>query len=243
MELKLFDTYETLSAAAASLIVDTIKKKHDAVLCFASGDTPKRAYELVAEIAKKEKVDFSKCILIGLDEWLGVPPDNPGSCHYFLQRYLIKPLGLHSKQVYLFDGLTTDGEVECEKMNQLIAEKGKIDFMLVGVGMNGHIGFNEPCTDVNSLTHVSKLSNITVTIGQKYFTDAMPINKGITIGLRQVMASGTLLMMANGKKKAPVISRVVEGEITNEFPASLLRQHPNSILMVDKEAAFELKTN
>lgn len=242
MELKIFDTYEILSAAAAGLIVDTVKKKHNAVLCFASGDTPKRAYELVAEIAKKENVDFGKCIFFGLDEWLGVPPHNPGSCHYFLQQYLIKPLGLHSAQVHLFDGLAIDAEIECEKMNQLIADKG-IDFMLVGVGLNGHIGFNEPGTDVGSVAHVSELDTITLTVGQKYFADAMPANKGITIGLRQVMASGNLVMMANGKKKAPIVKQAVDGEITNGFPASLLRQHPNSMLMVDKEAAFELKTN
>lgn len=242
MELKIFDTYEILSAAAADLIVDTIKKKPGAVLCFASGDTPKRAYELVAEKAKKEKVDFSKCTFIGLDEWLGVPPHNPGSCHYFLQEYLIKPLELHSEQVNLFDGLTTDPEIECEKMNQLVTEK-RIDLMLVGVGLNGHIGFNEPGTDINSQAHISELDKITVTVGQKYFSDTIAADKGITIGLKQAMGSGTLVMMANGIKKAPVIKRAVEGGISNEFPASLLRQHHNSILMIDNEAASELKKN
>lgn len=243
MELIIFDTYENLSAAAAVLIIDTVKKKPHAVLCFASGDTPKRTYELVAKRANSENVDFSECIFIGLDEWLGVPPDNPGSCHYFLQQYLIRPLGLHSEQVYLFNGLTTNSENECKKMNQLITEKEKIDFMLVGVGLNGHIGFNEPGTDVGSVAHVSELDIITLTVGQKYFADAMPANKGITMGLKQVMESGTLLMMANGKKKAPVIKQATEGEITSGFPASLLRRHSNSILMVDKEAASELKKN
>lgn len=242
MELKIFETYETLSAAAADLIVDTVKKKPGAVLCFASGDTPKRAYDLVAERVKKDNVDFTQCVFIGLDEWLGVPPENPGSCYLFLQEYLIKPLGLLSQQVHLFDGLTTNEDHECEKMNKLIDEKG-IDCMLVGVGMNGHIGFNEPGTDVDSLAHVAELDKVTLTVGQKYFTDSMPANEGITIGLKQVIGSGTLVMMANGKKKAPVIKRAVEGEITIEFPASLLRQHPNSILMIDIEAASELKKN
>ncbi|HUS03695.1 MAG TPA: hypothetical protein VMY77_18275, partial [Chitinophagaceae bacterium] len=118
-----------------------------------------------------------------------------------------------------------------------------IDLMLVGVGLNGHIGFNEPGTDVESLAHISELDPITVTVGQKYFADTISADRGITIGLKQVMASGTLLMLANGKKKTPVIKRATEGDITNEFPASLLRQHPNSILMIDKEAASELKTN
>ena len=243
MELTIFDTYETLSAEAAGLIIETVKKNSSAILCFASGDTPKRAYELVAERAKKENVDFSKCIFVGLDEWLGVPPHNTGSCHYFLEQYLIRPLGLSASQVYLFDGLTNNPEMECEKMNQLLAEKGNIDLMVVGVGLNGHIGFNEPGTDVDLLAHVSVLDTLTVTVGQKYFSDVAPPGKGITIGLKQVMASGTLVMLANGKKKAPVTKRAVEGEITNEFPASLLRQHHNSFLMIDKEAASELKKN
>jgi galactosamine-6-phosphate isomerase len=240
MELKIFDTYEALSVAAADLVIDTVKKKPGAVLCFASGDTPKRAYDLVAERAKKENVDFTQCVFIGLDEWLGVPPGDPGSCHFFLQQYLIIPLGLHSQQVHLFDGLTTSDERECEKMNKLIAQKG-IDCMIVGVGMNGHIGFNEPGTDINSLAHVSELDIITITVGQKYFTDAITASKGITIGLKQVIESGTLVMVANGSKKAPVIKRAVEGEITNAFPASLIRQHPHSILMIDTEAASDLK--
>ena len=114
--------------------------------------------------------------------------------------------------------------------------------MVVGVGMNGHIGFNEPGTDVNSLAHVAELDETTKTIGQKYFRDKVLINKGITAGLKQVMKAGKLLMLANGKKKAPVIRRVIEGKVGTDFPATLIRQHKNSFLMVDKDAASELKT-
>src|SRR5262245_39436119 len=108
MELKVFDNYNVLSAAAAEIIVNCIRDKPDALLCFASGDTPKLTYQLVAEIAKKEAVDISQCFFIGLDEWMGIPPENTGSCHYFLQQYLFSPIGMKPSQVHLFNALNTD---------------------------------------------------------------------------------------------------------------------------------------
>lgn len=241
MELQLFETHEMQSAAAAALIINTVKKDPAAVFCFATGDSPRRTYELLAERAAGEKIDFSKCTLIGLDEWMGVDPANTGSCHCFLQTYLIKPLGLSPGQVHLFDAMATVEQSECEKMDQFIREKGGIDCMLVGVGMNGHIGFNEPGTSEHLTAHVIGLDPITLTVGQKYFTDTMQAKKGITLGLKQVMEARMLLMMANGKKKAGIIQQAAEGAISNKVPASLIRQHHNGILMLDSEAASALK--
>ncbi|HLG38535.1 MAG TPA: glucosamine-6-phosphate deaminase [Chitinophagaceae bacterium] len=241
MELKIYSDYNNLSAAAADMIIDCVKTKPDALLCFATGDTPKLAYQLVAEKAIKDKVDFSRSFIIGLDEWMGIPPDNTGSCHWFLHVYLFKPLNIDPSQIHLFNAFAKNEEAECKKMNKLIAVNG-IDLMVVGVGMNGHIGFNEPGTDINSLAHVATLDETTVTVGQKYFKDKVSIGKGITVGLKQVMQTEKLLMMANGKKKAPVIKRAVEENVSNIFPATLIQQHKNAFLMIDDEAASELKT-
>ena len=238
MELKIHKDYNELSAAAAAMIIDYVKNKPEALLCFATGDTPKLTYQLVAETAVKDEVDFGQCFIIGLDEWMGVSPDNPGSCHWFLHEYLFNPIGIDSSQVYLFNAFANEKE-ESRKMNKLIAVNG-IDLMVVGVGMNGHIGFNEPGTDINSLVHVANLDETTTTVGQKYFQDKVEIAKGITVGLKQVMETDTLLMMANGKKKAPVIKRAVEESVSTVFPATLIRQHKNGILMIDNEAASEL---
>ncbi|MEI9909424.1 MAG: glucosamine-6-phosphate deaminase [Bacteroidota bacterium] len=241
MELKIFEDYTKLSDAAATMVIECIKNKPGAILCFASGDTPKLACQLIAEMAKKENINLSKCFFIGLDEWLGIEPENTGSCHYFFQQYLFAPSGIDRSQVHLFDALATNAEEECKKMNRIIEEKGGIDLMVVGVGMNGHIGFNEPGTDIDSISHVALLDEITKNIGQKYFNQTVTINKGITVGLKQIMQAKKLLMMANGKKKAPVIKRAVEGEISIDFPAGLIRRHNNGILMVDTEAASELE--
>ena len=242
MESKIYPDYDAMSAAAASLIIDCVRKKPAALLCFATGDTPRLTYQKLVEMAAEEEVDFSKVFIVGLDEWLGIPPDNSGSCQYFLRHYLLDPLKIKPSQIHLFDALSTDPAAECEKMNGVIAEKGPVDFMVVGVGMNGHIGFNEPGTDPNSVAHVAALDNTTKTVGQKYFEQEVAISQGITLGLKQVFEANTMLMIANGKKKAPVIQRTLEGEISTEFPASLIRQNKNSILMIDSEAAQELKT-
>jgi glucosamine-6-phosphate isomerase len=241
MHIKVFPDYHSMSAATAAAIIHCIQKKPNAFLCFATGDTPKLTYQLLVEHVEKGKVDFSKCFMIGLDEWLGIPPGNSGSCHHFLHRHLFNPLSIHPSQIHLFDALTTDEQAECKKMNNLIMKKGSIDFMLVGVGMNGHIGFNEPGTDINSLAHISQLDNVTRTVGKKYFDQEVKINKGITLGLKHVMRARTLVLVANGKKKSPVIKRAIEGEIDESFPASFVRQHRNAIIMLDSEAASELE--
>ncbi len=242
MELKVFDNYGGLSVAAAEMIMDCIKDKPDALLCFATGDTPKLTYQELAAGIKREGTDISKCFFIGLDEWLGIPPHNNGSCHYFLHHYLFSPMGISPRQVHLFDAMTTNEEDECKRMNSIISKRGGIDLMVVGIGMNGHIGFNEPGTAIDAAVHVTPLDEMTKNVGKKYFTEEVTINKGITVGLKQVMQAKTLLMIANGKKKAPVIKKAIEGEISTDFPAALIRKHHNGILMVDSEAASELKT-
>lgn len=243
MELKVYRDYTTLSHSAAEMIINCIKEKPNALLCFATGDTPRLTYNMVDEIAKKEGTDFSKCFIIGLDEWLSIPPGNAGSCNHFLHHYLLQPLQIDPSQVHLFNAMTTNEEVECESMNKVVSEKGPVDFMIVGVGMNGHIGFNEPGTDIDSMAHVVLLDETTRMVGKKYFREEVSIDKGITLGLDQVMQAKTLLMIANGKKKAPVIKQAMEKEISTSFPASLIRKHRNSILMIDSEAASELETS
>lgn len=151
-------------------------------------------------------------------------------------------MGVTPSQVHLFDGMTINEDEECKKMNQIIDRRGGIDLMVVGVGMNGHIGFNEPGTDIGSAAHVAELDDITKNVGKKYFSEAVTIDRGITVGLKQVMQAKTLLMMANGKKKAPVIKQALETEAGTDFPASLIQKHSNGILVIDREAATELET-
>ncbi|HET9746220.1 MAG TPA: glucosamine-6-phosphate deaminase [Chitinophagaceae bacterium] len=237
MELKRFKNYHELSDFAASEIANSIKNKPSLVLCFASGDTPKLTVGLLVKKLKEGNIDHSKMTFIGLDEWVGLPPTNSGSCHYFFQHMLIGPLGLQPSQYFLFDALASDLKNECVKMDKFIDEKSGIDVMVVGIGMNGHIGFNEPGTSFDNLSHVIELDEITKSVGQKYFTEEVELSKGITIGFKQLLQAKKVVLMANGSKKAEVIKKTVEGPVTENFPASIMQRHENGFVLVDDEAA------
>jgi glucosamine-6-phosphate isomerase len=243
MQLKVVKDYEALSSAAADQILKEVQNKPGAVLCLASGDTPKRTYTLVAERAKAGQVDFSGCTFIGLDEWVGISPDNEGSCHFFLNTYLFRPLGIQSTNFHLFDGLSKDPASECRRIDMVIRKKGGIDLILVGVGMNGHVGFNEPGIPVNLYSHVAELDPVTQSVGQKYFKQSTKLGQGLTIGLKHFTESRKALMLASGRKKAEVIKQALEGPVTPEMPASLINSHRQGLLLVDEEAASLLTQN
>jgi len=237
MKLKRFKNYEELSDFAATDISDAIKNKPSLVLCLASGDTPKLTVELLVKKLKEKKIDYSKITFIGLDEWVGLSPTNSGSCHYFFQNKLIGPLQLKPSQYFLFDAMEDDLKSECEKMDKFINDRNGIDIMLVGIGMNGHIGFNEPGSSFDNLSHVIELDEITKSIGQKYFNEKVELTKGITIGFKHLLNARKVFLMANGSKKAEVIKKTVEGPVTENFPATIMQKHNNGFVLVDEEAA------
>ena len=237
MQLKIYKDHQGLSDAAANEVIELVKNKPDAVICLASGETPRLTCKLMVEKAVKEKVDLSRITFIGLDEWVGIPPENDGSCHYFFYTEIFKPLQFSSSQVHLFDALSGNLDEECKKADKLIAEKGGIDLMIVGIGMNGHIGFNEPGVSFDNYAHVIDLDETTITVGQKYFKTPVTLQKGITLGLKHLQQTKKVLLLANGTKKAEVVKQTVEGEITNKFPASIMQTHANGFVMIDDEAA------
>jgi glucosamine-6-phosphate isomerase len=240
MTLKIFaDTIE-LARFAANQILDCIRAKPNAVLCLASGETPKLTYELVVEGAKQQQIDFSKTTIFALDEWVGIDTSNPGSCHYFLTENLLKPLDIQANQFHFFDGLAQSPQAVCDAINTKLTPLGGLDLILVGVGLNGHVGFNEPGAPLTLHARVSELDPITIEVGQKYFTEATALSTGMTMGLADFFEARTAILMANGKKKAAIIKQAIEGTISNAVPASLIRQHKNSFVLLDVDAAFEL---
>lgn len=237
MQLKRFKNYQELSDFAASEIANSIKNKPSLVLCLASGDTPKLTVDLLVKKLKEDKIDYSKITFIGLDEWVGLPPTNNGSCHFFFKTKLIGPLQLSQSQYFLFNALAEDLKNECAKMDRFIEQKEAIDIMVVGIGMNGHIGFNEPGSSFDNLSHVIELDEVTRSVGQKYFNEPVELSKGITIGFKQLLNAKKVFLMANGSKKAEVIKKTVQGPITENFPASIMQRHENGFVLVDDEAA------
>jgi glucosamine-6-phosphate isomerase len=240
MHIKIYKDHHALSTAAADEIITLLKDKPEAVICLASGHTPQLACELFVVETIKNKIDLSRFTFIGLDEWVGIPPEYPGTCHDFFRNELFRHLSIPAHNIHLFNGMSRNLADECAKMDKVIAAKGGIDLMIVGIGMNGHIGFNEPGVPFELYSHVIELDEVTRTVGQKYFQDSMNLHQGITIGLQHLQETERVLLMANGRKKAELIFRTVKGEITNAFPASIMQTHPNGVVMVDEEAGYLL---
>lgn len=237
MTTKIFSDYDSLSQASADEVINLVKEKPDAVICFASGSTPVGTCEWLSKKVTKQKTDFSKCSFIGLDEWVGIPKENTGSCYYFQYHFLFKPLHISKAQIFLFDGTATNLDDQCKQMDKVIVQKGGIDLMIVGIGMNGHIGFNEPGIDFTLLSHVINLDKTTQTVGQKYFVYATNLSQGITLGLGHLMNSKKVILQANGIKKAGVIKKAIHEPVSANMPASILQTHKNSFIFLDKEAA------
>ena len=240
MAFEIFKDHETLSEAIAREIASQVRQKPDSTLCLAAGETPRMAYRFLAGIAAKENLDFARCSFIGLDEWLGITPDNEGSCFYFLQHNLFAPLHIAPHQINVFDGMTLNPAEECRRINGVIHSKGGIDLMVVGVGMNGHIGFNEPGVQEKLHAHIIDLDETTRTVGQKYFKESTVLKRGITLGFLDVLKSRRALMVASGTKKADIIRLALQGEISTQVPASIIRKHPNALIMLDRDAASGL---
>jgi glucosamine-6-phosphate isomerase len=237
MTITVFDNAEMLAEKAARIIIDLVVHKPNAVLCLAGGDTPRLTYKHIASIAKVEQVNFSHVQFISLDEWVGIPPNNTGSCFYFLNETVFDVLKIKKDNIHFFNAMAKDLTAECERINGIIKKLGGIDLMLAGVGMNGHIGFNEPGVSPDLFAHVVELDSTTQSVGQKYFSSNTPLSKGISLGMAQFMESGTALLLATGAKKATIIKKAMQENISSAIPASYIRAHQNAFVLLDKEAA------
>lgn len=235
--LQIYTDYEALSLAAAEQVAKLLEEKPDAVLCLPSGSTPLGMFKILAQKSKAGEVDFSKCTFVGLDEWVGLGPDDQGSCRYWIDRDFLHPIGFREDQIVYFDAKSNDLLGECERVNQAIAELGGLDLMVLGVGMNGHLALNEPGASFDSYAHLSTLEPITAEVGQKYFSKATPLTEGITLGLRHAREAKQLIVMACGAAKAPVMQRALEDEVSEDFPASLVQRIEGVIVMLDQAAA------
>lgn len=226
-----------MSLRAARYVTELIKSKPEALICIAAGDTPKLTCDLIARIAKKEKIDFSRGYFVSLDEWVGIAPSNEGSCHYFLRNYLFDPLKINENQTHIFNALADDMQNECTIMDKFIQQHGCLDLMIVGVGRNGHIGFNEPGVSFEEYSHIVDLDETTKSVGQKYFREETKLTQGITLGLQHLTEARKAILIANSIKKAEVMKRALEEDISTDMPASIMRQHADGEIILDNEAA------
>ncbi|MFS0862163.1 glucosamine-6-phosphate deaminase [Fredinandcohnia sp. 179-A 10B2 NHS] len=241
MEKKVLHDYEQLSRVTADCIIDFVNDKPTSFLCFAGGTTPLRTYELLVEAHNDEKVSFKDCKFVSLDEWVGLGKNIKGSCHHTLYNKVFKPLSIAEEKICYFNGLASNLENECHRVDDFIFKNGPIDLMLLGIGMNGHIGFNEPGVNPALYSHVIELDQVTKQVSGKYFDEKIDAPLGITLGMKHIMEANKAILIANGEKKADIVKAGLEGEITTDIPASWLQNHRNISLFLDKGAASKLK--
>jgi galactosamine-6-phosphate isomerase len=237
MQLIISDTYETMSAKAAEAVIQKIKSYRNGLLCPASGDSPTGLYQELINQLNNDEADISGWYFVGLDEWLGMNGNDEGSCRFHLNNQLFNPLHISENNICFFDGKTKDLNAECDKVENFITKHGGIDVAIVGLGMNGHVGMNEPGTSSALHSHVTEIDAITQQVGQKYFKEKTHISKGITLGIANIMEARNVILIVSGNKKAEILRRVLEEEISEQLPASLLRNHENFSVYLDAEAA------
>jgi galactosamine-6-phosphate isomerase len=228
--------HESLSHKAADRIVKSLVLKPDLLLCAAGGSTPLRTYEVLAKHHASKPAAFQNLRLIKLDEWGGIPMNDPGTCESQMLSLLIGPLGITKKRYLGFNSNPADPEAECARVAKRLASEGPIDVCVLGLGMNGHVAMNEPASVLKPFCNVARLAKVTLAHPMLSQTKSPP-RYGLGLGMAEILASREILLLVNGAKKREPLRRLLRGEITTEFPASFLWLHPNWTLLCDREAA------
>lgn len=237
MKQIIYKDYKELSVKTAEMIADVITRKPDALLCFPAGETSVGTFNHLVELNKTEKISFKKCKIVGLDEWAGIGEMRSENCFSFLKKHLFDHIDYSAENFCFFDGESSDLEKECDKTDTFIKKHGPVDMMLLGMGMNGHLGLNEPGTPFDLYSHIVNLDDTTKVVGKKYFSGNVELTRGITLGIKYVMEAKMVILQLNGIRKAEVAKRLVNSEVTEAFPASVLKKHSKSFLLLDAEAA------
>jgi glucosamine-6-phosphate isomerase len=237
METIVYSDYETLSRETAALIARVVRQKPDALLCFPAGETSLATFSELVRMEDRGEVNFTKCSFVGLDEWVHLKETQKENCFHFLQKHLFGPLRIASNQICFFNGEAPDLEYECKKTDDYIRSHGAIDLMLLGMGMNGHLGLNEPGTSFDLYSHVVELDKVTMSVGQKYFSGDIKLTHGITLGMKHIREAGAVVLQVSGARKKAIVADLLKSEVTTQLPASFLKLLPQAYLLLDKAAA------
>ena len=237
MKIFVADTYEGISKKAANDMIGLMRSFKNPLLCVASGDTPEGLYKEIVDKVNKNELDISAWSFVGLDEWIGLNETDEGSCQFHLNNQLFRPLQVAKTKLSFFDGRAKDLNKEFKDVESFIRQHGGIDVSILGLGMNGHIGMNEPGSSPALRSHVTILDPITQKVGQKYFKEQRQLSEGITLGLATLMESKHIFLLVSGLHKAAIVHRLIKEEISEQLPASLLRNHPGLKIYLDKDAA------
>lgn len=227
---------DAFASAVADVVEDACRTNQNINVCFTAGRTPDAPYaELVR---RRQQLDLSRVFAFTLDEYAGIPKNHPQSCFTSLHMHLYDGVGVGVDRVVTYDD-EVPPETAAASYEQKLADMGGLDFSILGIGLNGHVGFNEPGTPFDIRTHVPKLAEATLQRAKREGWSNPP-TIGLTLGLGTLLESKQVLMIANGLHKAAIIERIVNGPISEDIPATSFRDHPNCLLLLDEDAASRL---
>jgi glucosamine-6-phosphate deaminase len=239
VNVSIFDTADEASAALASRVARALAERPDIVLALPTGRTPIAAYAELRRLHAAGKADFSRATTFNLDEFAGVAASHPGSFRTFMERHLFAGVNLDPARIHFLDGAAPDLDAECDRYEDEIAAAGGIDLLLLGIGANGHIGFNEPADQLVARTHRVRLAESTTRDNAALFggDPARVPREALSMGMGTILKAGSLVLMATGERKAKCIERTINGPLTPRLPASFLQLHRGVELYLDKPAA------
>lgn len=242
MRVILCDNYEMVSEEAARIVESQIVLKPDCVLGLATGSTPVGMYKILADKYKNGDLDFSKVKTFNLDEYYPISRKNNQSYYYFMNENLFDYVNVPKENIHIPNGEVEDPEKECEEYEKLIEENGGIDLQILGIGQNGHIGFNEPDTSLESKTHVTGLTESTIKANSRFFSsvDEVP-TKALTMGIATILKSRKIILMACGEEKSEALAELLTDDIKTDNPATMLKVHPDVVIICDKAAYSKVK--
>ncbi len=243
MEVIISKDAESASKKAARYIADVVKRKPNCVLGLATGSTPLPLYQELIRMHKNEGLDFSNIVTFNLDEYLGLANNDPRSYHYFMHENLFAHINVKPENINIPDGVTTDVLAFCEEYERKIKAAGGIDLQILGIGNDGHIGFNEPTSSFASRTRIKTITRETIESNARFFDgdESKVPQHVITMGIGTIMDAANILLLAFGKSKANAVSQTVEGAISAFTPASALQLHKHVKILIDEQAASLLK--
>lgn len=242
MEIIITESKKAAEITAANLIAAHIIKQPNALIGLATGRTMESLYSALIDKHRTEDLDFSQISTVNLDEYVGLSGDHPQSYRFYMNHHLFTHVNLKKENTHLPDGLAEDIPAECRRYEKVITDKGGIDLQLLGIGTDGHIGFNEPGSSLASRTRIKTLTKETVEQNGTIFgnPDMVP-RHALTMGVGTIMESNQIILLATGSAKAEIIAQAVEGPISAWVTASILQMHPSAIIVVDEAAAANFK--
>lgn len=241
MKVIVVNDYDEMSRKAAEIVAEVVDTNAQPVLGLATGSTPIGMYKLLADFCSERRLSFAKARTVNLDEYVGLDGQSDQSYVYFMAKNFFDNVDIDKQNTNLPNGKAANLQEECDRYTRLV-ESMPQDVQVLGLGSNGHIGFNEPDTAFDSHTHVVRLAESTIRDNSRLFADESLVpRQAITMGIADIMQAKKILMLASGANKAKAVAAMVEGEVTPTVPASVLQNHPDCTVIVDKQAASLLK--